>query len=64
MRRPVIDLSDCIRCEVCVDVCPEVFRVNDAGYIETASLAVYPEDAVTEAVKSCPKDCVYWEDVD
>jgi ferredoxin len=64
MRRPVIDLSDCICCEVCVDVCPEVFRVNDAGYIETAILAVYPEEAVAEAVKSCPKDCIYWEEAD
>lgn len=61
MKRPVVDLSACIRCEVCVDVCPEVFVLNDAGYIEVAALPAYPEAAVAEAVKSCPKDCIEWE---
>ena len=64
MKRPVVDLSECIRCEVCVDVCPEVFILNDAGYIEAAFLSAYPEEAVTEAIKNCPKDCIFWESED
>jgi ferredoxin len=62
MKRPVVELSDCIRCEVCVEVCPAAFRMNDAGYIEVVDLPGYPEDEVDEAIKNCPADCIHWED--
>jgi len=62
MKRPVVELSDCILCEVCRDVCPEVFSMNDLGYIEVADLAEYPEDEVEEAIKNCPADCISWEE--
>ncbi|MFZ5570459.1 MAG: ferredoxin [Thermodesulfobacteriota bacterium] len=59
---PVVDLDECILCGVCVEVCPAVFRENDAGYIEVAELAEYPEAEVDEAAKNCPRDCIRWED--
>lgn len=62
MKRPVVELSDCIRCDVCVGVCPAAFRMNDAGYIEVIDLNAYPEDEVDEAIKNCPADCIRWED--
>jgi ferredoxin len=62
MKRPVVELSDCIRCEVCRECCPQVFRMNDAGFVEVANLADYPEDEVDEAIKNCPADCIHWED--
>ncbi len=62
MRRPVIELSDCIVCEICVSVCPEVFSLTDAGYIEIADLTAYPEACVDEACRNCPKDCISWEE--
>ncbi|MFP4446604.1 MAG: ferredoxin [Desulfosudaceae bacterium] len=62
MKYPVIELSDCIRCEICCDLCPEVFTVNDAGYVAVADLPAYPEAAVNEAVKNCPVRCIYWEE--
>jgi ferredoxin len=61
MKKPVIDLSQCSLCEGCVEVCPSVFRLNDAGYIEVAELSSYPEMEVNEAIKYCPEDCIYWE---
>lgn len=60
MRRPVVELSECILCEVCVAACPTVFILNDAGYIEVTDLAKYPEEDVNEAVKNCPAGCIYW----
>ncbi len=42
MKVPTVELSDCIMCEVCVAVCPDVFKVSDAGYIEVVSLDEYP----------------------
>jgi len=62
MRVPVIELSECIRCGVCIEVCPAVFSLSDAGYIQVADLDVYPEDAVDEAIRDCPADCIVWEE--
>ncbi len=62
MKRPVVELSDCIRCEVCVEACPGVFRMNDAGYVEVADLSAYPEAEVDDAIKNCPADCIFWQE--
>jgi ferredoxin len=62
MKRPVVDLSDCILCGVCEEVCPDVFRLNDAGFIEVLEHAEYPDADVEDAIKNCPKDCIYWEE--
>jgi len=59
MKIPVVELSDCILCGICVEVCPAVFRLNDAGYIEVIDGASFPAE-VDEAIKNCPADCIYW----
>jgi ferredoxin len=61
MKRPVVDIGACSLCGGCIEVCPEVFRLNDAGYIEVAELDEYPADAVDEAIMYCPEDCIAWE---
>ena len=62
MKLPLAELSDCISCGVCAEVSPEVFRLNDAGYIEITELEIYPKDEVNEAIKYCPTDCIDWID--
>ena len=62
MRAPVVELSDCIKCGVCVELCPEVFRMNSAGYIDVIDLPDFPENEVDEAIKYCPVDCIYWDE--
>ena len=62
MKVPDVDLSRCSACGACIEVCPLVFRMNDAGYIEVIELTSYPETDVNEAIKYCPEDCIYWED--
>jgi len=63
MKIPVVDIGTCTLCMGCVAVCPEVFRENDAGYIEVIELDAYPEETVNEAIKYCPEDCITWEDM-
>ncbi len=65
MRRiPVIDLSRCSECQGCVEVAPEVFSYNEeTGLMEVAELPEYPEDRVDEAIKDCPEECIYWEEI-
>ena len=62
MKKPSIDLSECILCEICMEVCPEVFQLNELGYIEVADLSVYPEEGVDEAMRNCPPSCISWEE--
>ena len=45
---------------VCVEICPAVFRHNDADYIEVLELSAYPVSEVEEAIKNCPTDCIGW----
>ena len=61
MRRPVVDLSECIRCGICVEVCPGVFAFNESGFVQVADLDAYPEAEVDAAIRNCPADCIFWE---
>lgn len=61
-RAPVIDLSACTDCESCLEVCPEIFKRNQAtGLIEVADLPDYSEEKVQEAIALCPAECISWE---
>ena len=61
MRMPVVDVVACTLCMGCVEVCPEVFRLNeDLGLIEVIDLETYPQDTVDEAIKYCPEDAIEW----
>ena len=62
MRRPSVDIGTCTLCEGCIELCPSVFRLTDAGYIEVVDLEKYPEEEVEEAIKYCPEDCIVWEE--
>ena len=63
MRIPVVELSECVLCEVCTEICPSVFRLNAAGYIEVTQLKTYPEPEINEAIKNCVSNCIYWQEV-
>jgi ferredoxin len=62
-RRVVIDTEECIGCESCVELCPEVFAFNEAE--EKAEVIMPeggPEDCIEEAIATCPVECISWED--
>ena len=62
MKIPIVDLSECILCGICIEVSPAVFKMNDAGFIEVLRSDNYPEGEVDEAIKNCPTSCIYWEE--
>jgi ferredoxin len=62
MKKPVIDIGLCTLCGGCIDLCPTVFAVNDAGFVAVLDLPAYPQEAVDEAIKNCPEDCITWEE--
>ncbi|MDY7033333.1 MAG: ferredoxin [Thermodesulfobacteriota bacterium] len=63
-RVPVVDIGECSDCECCLELCSEVFRKNEMGYIEVTELPEYPEAAVEEAMHLCPSDCIAWEEIE
>jgi ferredoxin len=60
---PVIETEDCVGCGSCVDICPEVFILNES--IEKAQV-VNPEgcdqEKINEAIEICPVNCIHWEE--
>ncbi|MBF0302399.1 MAG: ferredoxin [Desulfamplus sp.] len=65
MRKPVIDISECVLCDICVEMCPDIFIKNQAGYIEIADNVpdtVYQslEDDINDVIKTCRGDCISW----
>lgn len=56
-----INLEDCIGCGVCMQVCPQVFGLDEN--VGKATLTCEDdleseEDAVKEAIDSCPIGCI------
>jgi len=55
-----IDEDECIGCESCVEICPEVFSFNDdTDKAEVIDENLAEEDCVDEAVASCPSECIF-----
>ena len=67
-RTPAIDPECCIGCEVCTQVCPEVFTMEDShngnGHAHGKAVVHNPTGAaeakVEEAMDNCPSACIYW----
>jgi len=52
--------DDCIACNVCIENCPEVFEMGDAG-IAVAKMPEVPaglQDKVAQAAEDCPVDAI------
>lgn len=61
-KKVCIDTEECIGCESCVELCPDVF-----GFDEEAEKAFVkkpeggPEACIDEAIETCPVECIYKE---
>ncbi|MBF0224640.1 MAG: ferredoxin [Desulfobacterales bacterium] len=63
MKKPAVNLSECVQCGICQDLAPLVFKINEMGYVEIKELSAYPESEINECIKNCPTKCINWEDV-
>jgi ferredoxin len=59
---PVIEIEDCIGCGACIDLCPDVFFLNES--LEKAQV-IHPEgcsrEKIDEAIQICPVKCIHWD---
>jgi ferredoxin len=60
-KNPMVDQEECISCGICVEISPEVFRLNDRDLSEVYDPAGAPEEKIQEAIDSCPVQCIHWE---
>lgn len=58
--KPFVDQDVCISCNLCVDMVPEVFRMNADGVAEVFNPTGAPEGKIQEAIDSCPVACISW----
>ena len=58
----VIEEEECVGCEACVELCPEIFEFDEDN---EKALVKMPEggdeDCINEAMDSCPSDCITYE---
>jgi len=59
MKQVEIDQNECIGCETCVEMCPEIFAFNSD---ESKAYVIMPEggdqDCIEEAMAACPAECI------
>lgn len=61
-RTVEIEMEECILCGVCTELAPQVFTMNDAGYIEVDDNGCIDPADLDQAAANCPKDCIILKD--
>jgi ferredoxin len=62
-KRVVIETEECIGCESCVELCPDVFEFDEEA--EKARVVLPeggPKDCIDGAIETCPVECIHWEE--
>jgi ferredoxin len=61
-KKVVIETEECVGCGSCVELCPNVFELDDEA--EKAKVILPeggPEECIEEAITTCPVECIHWE---
>ena len=59
----IVDSDLCTGCGLCVDTCPEVFKMkNDLAVVKADPLPEDAEDTCCEAAEDCPVEAISLEE--
>jgi len=57
-----INEEECVGCETCVELCPDIFGFNEDDEKAYVILADSSDaDCIEEAMGSCPAECISYE---
>lgn len=59
---PIVDESTCTGCELCTQIAPGVFEMNDEGLAKVKDPNGGTEEEIQEAIDSCPAECIKWKE--
>jgi ferredoxin len=60
---PQVVEDECIACGACVEICPEVFLLNESlGFAQVLNPGGASKEKMQEAMDACPVHCIHWED--
>ncbi len=60
-RSVIVDENECTGCELCVDMLPEVFRMNNKGVSEARNDSGAKESDIQNVIDNCPAECIHWQ---
>ena len=60
MKTPIVDQDVCTGCELCTQIAANTFRMYEAGVSEVSDPQGDDEQAIQEAMDSCPVSCISW----
>lgn len=61
-RSVYVDEDECIGCESCVEIAPDVFTFNETtGKASVVNPDGAAEDVIQDAIDTCPAQCIHWE---
>jgi len=61
-KKVYIETEECIGCESCVELCPDVFgfdEESEKAFVIAAEGG--PEKCIDESIETCPAECIHWE---
>ena len=61
-RKIYVDEEECIGCDLCSEIVPGVFKLNEEGVPQVIASSEELQDSIQEAIDECPVECIHWED--
>lgn len=62
-KKVYIETEECVGCESCIELCPDVFELDD---IAEKAMVKRPEggdeECIEEAIAVCPVECIHWKE--
>ncbi len=62
MKVPWVDKDECTSCELCTEIAPNTFVMEDDDKAGVSDAAGDDEDTIQEAIDSCPAECIHWKE--